>query len=100
MGEPAKGKKDKGKGRANQASTEDWGEAVTAAEWAKSPEDQPFRHRFEVSSLRSPSAWYDPLTVFTVQYILEPASFSEEKYQLYRRYQVRLLFFPFLRPRL
>ncbi|GAA5855059.1 hypothetical protein JCM8547_002364 [Rhodosporidiobolus lusitaniae] len=64
------GKKDKGKGKAGQQKQEDWGEMITAADWEKSPEDKPFKHRFE--------------------YILEPASFNDEKYQLYRRYQMQV----------
>jgi hypothetical protein len=48
MDEPAKGKKDKGKGKANQGGSEDWGELVKAAEWEKSLKDKPFKHRFEV----------------------------------------------------
>ncbi|GAA5888743.1 hypothetical protein JCM6882_002833 [Rhodosporidiobolus microsporus] len=60
-------KKDKGKGKANQVQ-QDWGELVHEAEWEKSPEDKPFKHRFEC--------------------ILEPASFTDEKYKLYKRYQM------------
>ncbi|GAA6002619.1 hypothetical protein JCM10207_007596 [Rhodosporidiobolus poonsookiae] len=68
--QPAKGgKKDKGKGKANQAQG-DWTELVHAAEWDKSTEEKPFKHRFEC--------------------IVEPASFTEEKYKLYRRYQMEV----------
>jgi hypothetical protein len=49
MGDTSKGKRDKGKGKANTGASEDWGELVTAAEWAKSPKERPFKHRFEVS---------------------------------------------------
>lgn len=54
MGEavPAK-KKDKGrgKGKANQAEAADWGESVHAGDWDRSPQDEPFKHRFEVRRL-------------------------------------------------
>ncbi|BGP12345.1 hypothetical protein JCM10213_006524 [Rhodosporidiobolus nylandii] len=63
-------KKDKGKGKAGQAPPEDWGELVHAADWEKTTEEKPFKHKFE--------------------YILEPASFSQEKYELYRRYQMEV----------
>ncbi|GAA5827181.1 hypothetical protein JCM11251_001156 [Rhodosporidiobolus azoricus] len=64
---PVSKKDAKGKGKANQ-NQRDWGELVYEAEWAKSREDKPFKHQFEC--------------------ILEPASFSDEKYQLYKRYQM------------
>lgn len=56
----------KGKGKAsNQAPN--LSELVHHAEWSNSPADQPFAHQFT--------------------YTLEPASFSEEKYALFHKYQ-------------
>ncbi|BGO99091.1 Arginyl-tRNA--protein transferase 1 [Rhodotorula toruloides] len=73
MGEavPAK-KKDKGrgKGKANQAEAADWGESVHAGDWDRSPQDEPFKHRFE--------------------FTLEPASYTDEKFQLFKRYQMEV----------
>ncbi|GAA6046515.1 hypothetical protein JCM3770_006187 [Rhodotorula araucariae] len=60
-------KKDKGK---SKAGVTDWGDAVHAGDWDRSSAEQPFQHRFE--------------------YILEPASFTEEKYALFRRYQMEV----------
>ncbi|BGP44414.1 Arginyl-tRNA--protein transferase 1 [Rhodotorula kratochvilovae] len=60
-------KKDKGMGKAEAA---DWGEAVHSGDWDRSSGEQPFKHRFE--------------------YIVEPASFTEEKYALFKRYQMEV----------
>ncbi|GAA5837085.1 hypothetical protein JCM9279_005581 [Rhodotorula babjevae] len=64
-------KQDKGKGKAaQQGAAADWGDLVHAGDWERSPADQPFKHRFE--------------------YIVEPASFSDEKYALFKRYQMEV----------
>ncbi|GAA5982247.1 hypothetical protein JCM11641_006238 [Rhodosporidiobolus odoratus] len=67
-GEGQKKNKGKGKGKANQSASEDWGELVRAAEWERRMEQKTFKHKF----------WC----------MLEPASFTDEKYQLYKRYQI------------
>ncbi|GAA5925063.1 hypothetical protein JCM3775_006353 [Rhodotorula graminis] len=64
-------KQDKGKGKAaQQGAAADWGDLVHAGDWERSPADQPFKHRFE--------------------YIVEPASFTDEKYALFKRYQMEV----------
>ncbi|GAA5898234.1 hypothetical protein JCM8208_000190 [Rhodotorula glutinis] len=68
---PAVKKQDKGKGKAaQQGAAADWGDLVHAGDWERSPADQPFKHRFE--------------------YIVEPASFTDEKYALFKRYQMEV----------
>ncbi|SCV67967.1 BQ2448_88 [Microbotryum intermedium] len=59
------------KGGKRKAPT-DLSEMVHQLEWANSPADKPFKHKFE--------------------YVLEEASFTEEKYALFQRYQVREAF--------
>ncbi|GAA5997142.1 arginyltransferase [Rhodotorula paludigena] len=67
----AKGReKGKGKGKAGQSAAADWGEAVHAGDWEQSNPTEPFKHRFE--------------------YIVEPASYTDEKYALFRRYQMEV----------
>ncbi|GAA5883804.1 hypothetical protein JCM3774_003663 [Rhodotorula dairenensis] len=73
-----KGKKDKGKGKARAAPAPlrppnaDWTELVHAGDWRRGgdAESAQFKHRFE--------------------YSLEPASFTEEKYELYKKYQTQV----------
>ncbi|KDE06916.1 hypothetical protein MVLG_02804 [Microbotryum lychnidis-dioicae p1A1 Lamole] len=57
------------KGGRRKAPT-DLSEMVHQLEWAKSPVDKPFKHKFE--------------------YVLEEASFTEEKYALFQRYQTQV----------
>ncbi|ORY90158.1 arginine-tRNA-protein transferase [Leucosporidium creatinivorum] len=65
-GYKAKGKS-KGKGR---AAPVDLSDMVHEGEWSRNGEDKPFKHRFE--------------------YVLEEASFTEEKYALFQRYQTQI----------
>ena len=58
--------KNKGKGKASSQAP-DLSGLVHHAEWSNSPADDPFKHEFT--------------------YTLEPASFTEEKYALFHRYQ-------------
>lgn len=59
----------KGKGKAKQNPIE-FSELVNGSDWPNSHEGQPFVNKFE--------------------YIVEPASFTEEKYALFKRYQMEV----------
>ncbi|GAA5901915.1 hypothetical protein JCM5296_006301 [Sporobolomyces johnsonii] len=60
----------KGKGKAQNQGPLNLGDQVHGGDWERSPKDEPFKHKFE--------------------YILEPASFSQEKYALFKRYQMEV----------
>ncbi|GAA5991289.1 hypothetical protein JCM10908_003240 [Rhodotorula pacifica] len=63
-----KGKGSKGKGKA-RAPDADWTELVHAGDWTNDA-DSPLEHRFE--------------------YTLEPASYTDEKFDLYKKYQTQV----------
>ncbi|GAA5908365.1 arginyltransferase [Sporobolomyces salmoneus] len=60
----------KGKGKAQNQNPVEFEQLVKGADWVNSTTEQPFKHKFE--------------------YILEPASFTDEKYALFKRYQMEV----------
>ncbi|GAA6018273.1 hypothetical protein JCM11491_005136 [Sporobolomyces phaffii] len=62
--------KAKGKGKAKNQNPLDYSEMVNGADWPHSTSEHPFKHKFE--------------------YTVEPASFTEEKYALFKRYQMEV----------
>lgn len=71
---------------------ESWLGSLHAGDFGSNKEFK--HHRFEVSFCFSfhpypPSNTHHYLLLISTQYVLEPASFTEEKFQLYHLYQVR-----------
>ncbi|GAA5877358.1 hypothetical protein JCM16303_006255 [Sporobolomyces ruberrimus] len=62
--------KAKGKGKAKNQNPIEYSEMVNSADWANSTTEHPFKNKFE--------------------YTVEPASFTEEKYALFKRYQMEV----------
>ena len=83
-------RKEKAKEKAKAKATHptDLVDLIHEPEWSKSPPDRPFKHRFEVRR----ELWLSRAAADLApsQYVLEEASFTDEKYELFRTYQVRL----------
>ncbi|GAA5922830.1 arginyltransferase [Sporobolomyces koalae] len=62
--------KAKGKGKAKHQHPIEYSELVGGGDWSHSPSDHPFKHKFE--------------------YVVEPASYTDEKYALFKRYQMEV----------
>ncbi|GAA6064208.1 hypothetical protein JCM10212_001621 [Sporobolomyces blumeae] len=62
--------KDKGKGKAKNQAPVEYADMVHGGDWGRSPADHPFKNKFE--------------------YTIEPASYTDEKYALFKRYQMEV----------
>lgn len=81
-GSPSLKGKGKGKGKAEHMTFEDM---VHEGDWANSEPSQPFKHKFQAScGSVSLARFCDSHRAPSGQFVLEEASFTEEKYELFR----------------